>query len=182
MAARAIGFAFIKQQVPLTAVLARYGLLAGLKQRGGQLVGACPIHGGHHTRQFVVDPVQGLWHCFADCRRGGDLIEFVALMEGVSRPEAAALIAVWFASLVETRVLRSSNMADTGNKPTHRAYVVEQKGEGESAQSFWVKIGVAYPHADGLGMTIALSAHPIGNKIVLREWSDDEPKQPKPLP
>ena len=50
------------------------------------------------------------------------------------------------------------------NRPTYEAYVVD--GEGKSAT--WIKIGAAWPHDDGTGFTVKLSALPIGGRLVLR--------------
>ena len=56
-------FETIRSRVPLTAVLQHYGLLSTLKPRGHELVGACPIHGGTHARQFVVNLERNTWRC-----------------------------------------------------------------------------------------------------------------------
>lgn len=50
------------------------------------------------------------------------------------------------------------------NRPSHEAYVVE--GEGKSAS--WTKIGAAWPHENGTGLTIRLSAVPLSGRLVLR--------------
>jgi len=52
-----------------------------------------------------------------------------------------------------------------GNKPTHRAYVVQDR-EGQKA--YWQKIGGAWLHADGNGLTLQLSAVPLDGRITLR--------------
>jgi hypothetical protein len=38
---------------------------------------------------------------------------------------------------------------------------------------YWLNIGAAFPHDDGKGYNIILQAHPIGEKLVVREY---EPK------
>ncbi len=85
--------------VPFSAILERYGYLAGLKQIGSQLFGACPLHGGSHKKQFVVDLNKGggVWRCFGDCNAGGGALEFVARKEKVGIKEAARLVRDWFA-------------------------------------------------------------------------------------
>src|SRR5262245_36972898 len=44
----------IRHAVPITAVLARYHILASLKRVGSHLIGCCPIHDGRNKRQFTV--------------------------------------------------------------------------------------------------------------------------------
>ena len=53
----------LKRSVSIEHVLADRGLLAGMRRRG-QLVGACPIHGGDNPDAFVVNPQRGLWRCY----------------------------------------------------------------------------------------------------------------------
>ena len=54
----------------------------------------------------------------------------------------------------------------TSSAPTHNVYTVEDRGEGEDP--FWLKIGAAWPHKDGRGYNITLSALPLDNRLVLR--------------
>ena len=94
-----IDFDALRRTATITAVLARYGLLAELKPSGAQLKGRCPIHGGSKTsRSFVVDPRISAWKCFSpSCARGGGSLELVAALENVDVREAAILVARWFA-------------------------------------------------------------------------------------
>jgi hypothetical protein len=57
-------------------------------------------------------------------------------------------------------------------QPSLIAYSVKQRGEGK--QAIWTKIGAAFPHGKGKGMTIQLDALPLGDSIVLREPKDDK--------
>lgn len=50
------------------------------------------------------------------------------------------------------------------NKPSHVAYQVR---DGKS-DSFWTRIGVAWPSRDGKGFVLQLNAVPLDGKIVLR--------------
>lgn len=49
--------------------------------------------------------------------------------------------------------------------PTHSVFVVE--GEGETA--FWTRIGTAWPHKDGSGFNLQLSAMPVAGRLVIRK-------------
>lgn len=55
--------------------------------------------------------------------------------------------------------------------PALFAYHVAERGE----KKFWTRIGAAWDHEDGKGLTIQLDLLPAtGGRIVLREPSDDE--------
>ncbi|HEX2841394.1 CHC2 zinc finger domain-containing protein [Hyphomicrobium sp.] len=161
------------RRVPLAAVLERYGLLGDLKRIGTSLTGCCPIHRGSNRKQFVVDPARDLWKCFSPHHdAGGGVLEFVAEFENVTKREAAGLIARWFAlAPIEHRKERRRKMA--GERPSHKAFVVEDRGEGEE-QAFWTKIGSAWPHKDGKGLNVVLAALPANGRIVLREYTDED--------
>ena len=67
-------------------------------------------------------------------------------------------------------------MADSRqpNTPTHRAYsVIKRDGQDD----YWLNLGLAFPHKDGLGFNIVLQAYPLDGKVVLREITDDEPAE-----
>ena len=57
-------------------------------------------------------------------------------------------------------------------QPILIAYSVKDRGEGK--QAIWTKIGAAFPHGKGKGLTIQLDALPLGDSIVLREPKDDK--------
>ena len=171
----------VKRLVPLTMVLARYGI--ELRRQGHQLYGPCPIHGsGKNRRQFVVNPATSEWKCFGDCDRGGAMLEFVAAKEQIDIFEAARLVASWFA--VHTgdqphnqQQQRRRTMSDS-NKPTHKVYSA-QKREGE--KDFLTRIGSAWGFStkDGrAGLNIQLSALPLGDRVVIFE-DDEEAEEPK---
>src|SRR2546430_2227243 len=90
-----VGFNALKQAVPITRVLGRYGLK--LYRSGDNLSGVCPIHHGHNPSQFRVSISKNCWICFGDCQAGGSIIDFVARMEGVGVREAGLRIQEWFA-------------------------------------------------------------------------------------
>ena len=54
----------------------------------------------------------------------------------------------------------------TSSAPSHNVFTVEDRGETEDP--FWLKIGAAWPHKDGKGFNITLSALPPNNRLVLR--------------
>ena len=175
----ALDFEHIKCVVPLTLVLERYNVLANLRRVGAQqLVGACPIHKGTNKRQFVVNQTTNEWKCFGDCQRGCATFEFVAALENVSIVEAARLIAGWFAIGPSTPVTnhrkeqRRTKMS-TGDRPSHKVFLVEDRGEGKDP--FWHRVGSAWPHSDGRGLNIQLpSGLSVSGKVSLREYDDED--------
>lgn len=89
-----VDFAELKSRVNITQVLEMLGI--ELKPSGQQLRGLCPIHNGNNPRGFVVTPEKGVWYCFGDCGKGGDLIELYARVKEVSTKDAAIAIATRF--------------------------------------------------------------------------------------
>jgi hypothetical protein len=60
---------------------------------------------------------------------------------------------------------RTSNSATAEPKtPAFQAWHVTKKGD----DSFWTKVGAAWPHRDGKGLSLILSVMPMNGQIVLR--------------
>ena len=58
--------------------------------------------------------------------------------------------------------------------PSLIAYAVNEKGEDKA---FWTRIGAAWDHEDGEGLTLQLELLPVsGGRIVLRAPKEDEGK------
>jgi hypothetical protein len=171
----------LKRAVPLSSVLARYHVLDKLKRSGRQLAGCCPIHGGSNKRQFVVDLDKQLWRCFSpEHDAGGSILEFVAAMEKVEIRKAAELIAQWFAIAPPRRVPQQKRRRRpmSGEKPSHKAFVVEDRGEGDEKNAFWTRIGSAWPHGDGKGLNIQIAPNiAVSGRLVLREYTEEEPSE-----
>ncbi|AXK79677.1 hypothetical protein DW352_03575 [Pseudolabrys taiwanensis] len=60
-------------------------------------------------------------------------------------------------------------------RPAFDAFVVD--GDGEDA--FWTKIGAAWPHEDGKGYNVQLTALPVNGRIALRVPKEREPAEGK---
>ena len=169
------------RRVPITAVLDRLGILSDLRRVGRQLAGPCPIHKGTNRRQFTVNPNTNVWFCFGDCRAGGSTIELVAALEGVALRDAARLIGEWFAMHpMDARTLTVSNerRKTMSGSPSHKCFAVEDRGDEDSTdKSWWTRCGSAWPHKDGKGLNIVLTALPINARLVLREFDPEEAKQ-----
>lgn len=59
---------------------------------------------------------------------------------------------------------KKQEAAPPKNLPSHGVFSVE--GEGERA--FWTRIGCAWPHSDGEGFNVSLTALPLTGRIVIR--------------
>ncbi len=57
-----------------------------------------------------------------------------------------------------------------GKTPTHIAYHVRDRGEGQ--KSFWTRIGSAWAHSDGKGFNVQLEVAPLDGRISLRAASE----------
>ena len=62
-----------------------------LKRHGADLIGLCPFHDDHEP-SLVITPGKNLWNCLGACRRGGTVIDWVMLAEGVSFRHAVELL------------------------------------------------------------------------------------------
>lgn len=64
-----------------------------LDRRGSNFEGYCPFHDNTDSPSFIVFPDAQNWYCFGECKEGGDLIDFVQKIEGMSFIQAVELIA-----------------------------------------------------------------------------------------
>jgi len=51
------------------------------KKSGKNPVSCCPIHHGPNSHQFSVNLEKSIWHCFGDCKIGGNILDFAAMMK-----------------------------------------------------------------------------------------------------
>lgn len=96
-----VDYKAVKAAVSIEQVLSRYGLLERCTRKGDRLAGPCPVHKGSNTKAFSADVRKGAWKCFSGkCtdagKKGGNVIDLVAAIEGVEFREAAAKLQEWF--------------------------------------------------------------------------------------
>jgi DNA primase len=77
-----VNYKEIKAQVNMEQVLEHYDLLGNLREKGDELIGCCPIHHGTNANQFHASRTKNNFMCFGNCHGGGNIIDFVVLMEG----------------------------------------------------------------------------------------------------
>jgi DNA primase len=83
-----VDFAEIKQRITLEQVLRSYGVNWLRRSGVDQFRGRCPIHRGQGKEAFHANLKRSIFHCFA-CGAGGNVLDFVAAMEGSSIRKAA---------------------------------------------------------------------------------------------
>ena len=91
-----VDFKAVKASVSMLQILDHYGLTERFKRSGDSLSGSCPLHNGDNPTQFRVSASKNCWNCFGKCKRGGNVLDFVALKENISVREAAIRISDWF--------------------------------------------------------------------------------------
>jgi CHC2 zinc finger len=97
-----VNYKEIKARIKMEQVLERYGVLGDLREKGDSLVGRCPIHKGSNANQFHVSRTKNNFMCFGDCHEGGNVIDFVVMMEGGDKKSgddvrsAAMRLQEWF--------------------------------------------------------------------------------------
>jgi DNA primase len=98
-----VDFKAIKQRVGIADVLARYRVnLVRVNQTA--MRGGCPLpsHSSGSKNTFYVNEAKSVWYCHSEsckkngARAGGNVIDFVALMEQCSVYDAAKRIEEWF--------------------------------------------------------------------------------------
>jgi hypothetical protein len=63
-------------------------------------------------------------------------------------------------------------------KPSHKAFVVEDRAEGSDRDAFWTRIGSAWPHKDGKGLNVQLaSGVAVSGRLVLREYTEEDAQE-----
>ena len=63
------------------------------KRYGWTEAGLCPFHHDTHVGSFRIDTQTGAFKCFACDAKGGNIIDFVMLREGLNFREALAKLA-----------------------------------------------------------------------------------------
>ena len=120
-----IDFKAVKSAISMEHVLQHYDLLDQFKRNGDSLSGPCPIHKGSNPTQFRVSVSKNIWNCFSDCKGGGNSLDFIAKMEGVTIHAAALKAIDWFGLDPETVRIDSK---ETG-KPANQSPPSETRSE-----------------------------------------------------
>jgi len=150
-----VSFAEIKSRVGLEQVLRAYQV-EGLRRSGGdQYRGRCPIHQGEGPEAFHANLARNVFHCFA-CGAGGNVLDFVAAMEGCSVREAAL-------RLQENGLAGAPPVAE-GPPPwrpvaARGAKLVTKKREGNPPLGFSLVVDGTHPYLGRRGMDRTTADH-----------------------
>jgi DNA primase len=124
-----VSFAEVKQKVTLPEVFQVLGIADRFTRKGDTLSGLCPlpthVHGPRpNPEQFKVNEKDGvfLWHCFGDCQRGGDVVEFVKAMTGYDN----AHVRFWFVEKFGDRLTAKKSNGKKGKVDS------DEKGDGKA--------------------------------------------------
>jgi hypothetical protein len=82
-----IDYQAIRAQHDLVRFFEKIGVK--LRRVGRYFTGRCPFHDERHGNALIVYSDQRRWFCYGKCRRGGDIIRALSLLDGVSESEAA---------------------------------------------------------------------------------------------
>lgn len=113
-----VSFTEVKQKVSLIDVLEAFGIANSFRPIGKTLTGVCPLPGHAHgpspnPEQFKINFKGGLylWHCFGDCQKGGDVVEFVKEMTGFDNTH----VRFWFADKFPDRLKLRKGKTSSGS-------------------------------------------------------------------
>jgi len=102
-----VSFDEVKRKISIVEVLEVLGIADRFRPVGNTLTGACPLPAHKHgpspnSEQFKINSKGGVWlfHCFGDCQKGGDVVEFVKEMTGYDN----AHVRFWFAEKFPDRL------------------------------------------------------------------------------
>jgi DNA primase len=129
-----VSFAEVKQQITIPDTLELFGIADRFRKEGKTLTGVCPLKSHTHSlspnpNQFKIAVRDGVsvFHCFGDCQRGGDVIEFVKLMTGLDDSH----VRFWFWSNFQTRLTQQRGRRQRTSTPAANQ---ERKKAGETVQ------------------------------------------------
>jgi len=108
-----VNFKVLKEHVSLEQVLTHYGLMPSLIVKGDRVSGCCPICKSQNQTSFRGSLTKNIWNCFSSCP-GGNILDFVRLMEDTDIRGAALMIQEWFN--LDTRSLMREAKGDQKKK------------------------------------------------------------------
>ena len=89
-----ISFRELRAHVSMEDILGHYGLMERFRRNKDEVIGLCPFH-EETTGSFHASLTKNVFHCFG-CQSKGNILDFVALTEGVAVRQAAFMIQQWF--------------------------------------------------------------------------------------
>jgi hypothetical protein len=152
------------KKIPIPQVLSRFGIR--LRYRGEYGMVQCPLPTHKEkdkARTFSVNVRENYWRCFSDScnaknqgRKGGDVINLVALLENCSEYQAAEKLATWYG--LNGNAPREAERPEFTTRPSHPStpagevkprYMeaidawfdeLVKRGEKETDEVFWKRV------------------------------------------
>ena len=117
-----VDFKKVKAAVTMEMVLNHYGI-KGLSKHSDELRGACPIHkGSKGSKDFTVNLQKNAFKCFSSkCRAKGNVLDFVAGMQGCDIRTAAVKLTEWF-KIGDTESAPSEELASSAPDVSRGVY------------------------------------------------------------
>jgi DNA primase len=158
-----LDFKIIKARVGIADVLARYQVaLARVNQTA--LRGNCPLpsHTSDSKKTFYINEAKSVWYCHSDScrtngqRAGGNIIDFVALMERCSVYAAAKSIDEWFPRGRDNGTARTVGTAESAPRVAAPASAEASVADGHNKPlAFALKdVNPAHPMIQERGISI----------------------------
>jgi len=123
---------FIRRANPIEDVITGAGI--ELRMTGRRLVGVCPFHADGRP-SLMVYPQNQSYFCFG-CGAGGDVIDFVARLNGVGFREAAGMLSAPSTQCEATRG-RRCNVVSIAIRKEHEPLTESEKAVIEAAIAFY---------------------------------------------
>ena len=154
----------VKQAADIVKIVGEY---VPLRKAGVNMVGLCPFH-SEKTPSFSVHPTRQIFHCFG-CGEGGDVFQFVMMIENVTFPEALRQLAEKTGIRLQARAFEKE--ADDPKAKERAAlyrlheeagkFFAEQMsatGEGRAARAYLADRGLTGPVMSRFGLGYAPSS------------------------
>ena len=148
-----VSFKEIKSRVSIEDVLDHYGLLDKLKRKRDELTGRCPFP-GHEDRRasFSANTTKNVFQCFTgSCGVKGNVLDFVAKMEGVDIREGGLLLQGWFQIVSQKPSEIVSNAPESRQQP--RSSIIQPEPTENTPLSFELKLDATHPYLRHRGLT-----------------------------
>ena len=139
------------KDVNVRRVLDHYGVYYEEDPRSTELMYLCPFHGDTNLGSAFFDEEEFVYYCFS-CSEGGNVIQFVSLLEDCSYDKAKQLVESGFKEVVDYDTLYKRRMDKiTKTNTTSRQYqdlseatilrmLTRMENLSESEYGYWLRI------------------------------------------
>jgi DNA primase len=134
---RWVDYQEIKSTVTMEMALKHYDAFESLsKVPGKNALGICPIHHGSNPRQFSVCLSKNIWRCFGQCDAGGNVLDFVSMMEGgITIRDSAILLKKLFIDMEGREVVAEENKHEEETNKNQKEPVIKTEAVEEEEKA-----------------------------------------------